>query len=216
METSPANRLPEADSLPDGFVEVSADPPSPPSSDYKDALLDLHPFGEQLVAPPAETLTTDFLVDGTEKLDISGDFLTRGDSVGDGPDSVARDGILESKPGDDVSKELSAPQNEVLIGACLQGRAQGDGRNCETETKGQLELHATNLKESSEAKRKVGKRNTKSEKGLLEFTLKYQKVIAERDAAVAVSGLSLFVGSCSVRIKCLWMNAKEYLQKDRI
>lgn len=132
METSPANRLPEADSLPDGFVEVSADPPSPPSSDYKDALLDLHPFGEQLVASPAETLTTDFLVDGTEKLDISGDFLTRGDNVGDGPDSVARDGILESKPGDDVSKELSAPQNEVLIGACLQGRAQGDGRNCET------------------------------------------------------------------------------------
>ncbi|CAL9173659.1 unnamed protein product [Musa hybrid cultivar] len=186
METSPANRLPEADSLPDGFVEVSADPPSPPSSDYKDALLDLHPFGEQLVAPPAETLTTDFLVDGTEKLDISGDFLTRGDSVGDGPDSVARDGILESKPGDDVSKELSAPQNEVLIGACLQGRAQGDGRNCETDTKGQLELHATNLKESSEAKRKVGKRNTKSEKELLGFTLKYQKVIAERDAAVAV------------------------------
>lgn len=38
------------------------------------------------------------------------------------------------------------------------------------------------FQESSEAKRKVGKRNTKSEKELLEFTLKYQKVIAERDA----------------------------------
>lgn len=38
------------------------------------------------------------------------------------------------------------------------------------------------FQESSEAKRKVGKRNTKSEKELLGFTLKYQKVIAERDA----------------------------------
>jgi hypothetical protein len=37
METSPANRLPEADSLPDGFVDSSAEPaPSQPSDQGKD------------------------------------------------------------------------------------------------------------------------------------------------------------------------------------
>lgn len=38
------------------------------------------------------------------------------------------------------------------------------------------------FQESGEAKRKIAKRNTKAEKELLEFTLKYQKVVAERDA----------------------------------
>ncbi|CAL9764027.1 unnamed protein product [Musa acuminata subsp. burmannicoides] len=193
MATSPANCLPEADSLPDGFVEVSADPPPrPASSDYKDALLDLHFSGQRLVdqsPPPSEaaegTLTPDCLVDGTEKFVFSTDFLTREDGVGDCSDSVARDGISESKPGDDASKEMSRTPNEILIGSSAGRSSQGDCQSSETETKGQLELNAINLKEGVEAKQKVTKRNTKSEE-LLECTLKYQKVMLERDAAVAV------------------------------
>ncbi|PIA29168.1 hypothetical protein AQUCO_06200034v1 [Aquilegia coerulea] len=69
-------------------------------------------------------------------------------------------------------------------------------------TEGSLMLQATNHKEkstpdcaellntkkleSSEVKRKNVKRGFKSEKEFLEFTLKYQQVIAERDSAVAV------------------------------
>jgi hypothetical protein len=42
METSPANRLPEADSLPDGFVDSSAEPaPSQPSGQGKDCSITL-------------------------------------------------------------------------------------------------------------------------------------------------------------------------------
>ncbi|THU50806.1 hypothetical protein C4D60_Mb06t24220 [Musa balbisiana] len=168
MATSPANCLPEADSLPDGFVEVSADPPPrPASSDYKDALLDLHFSGQRLVdlsPPPSEaaegTLTPDCLVDGTEKFVFSTDFLTRGDGVGDCSDSVARDGISESKPDDDASKEMSRIPNEILIGSSAGRSNQGDCQSSETETKSQLELNAINLKEGVEAKQKVTKRNT--------------------------------------------------------
>ena len=43
-------------------------------------------------------------------------------------------------------------------------------------------LYSLEFQETVEVKRKVVKRSVKSEKELLEFTLKYQKVIAERDA----------------------------------
>ncbi|KAK1320250.1 hypothetical protein QJS10_CPA03g01271 [Acorus calamus] len=47
-------------------------------------------------------------------------------------------------------------------------------------------LDKKNLEIQHEAKRRTVKRNSKSEKELLELTLKYQKSIAERDQAVAV------------------------------
>lgn len=53
--SSPANRLPEADSLPDGFVESSAEPAAaeppepPPPQDYKGSLLDLDRPGDPAV-----------------------------------------------------------------------------------------------------------------------------------------------------------------------
>ncbi|WOL00665.1 alpha-taxilin-like [Canna indica] len=205
METSPANRLPEADSLPDGFVEVLPDPsPSPPlpPSDYKEAFLDHNPSGELHVdpsPPPSisseETLTSGNVVDDTKKCVISADFLRSGNSVGDCSDSMGQDGILKSKPEDGASESI-IPKDEVSIGTSLEGNGQADCQSSERETQAQMELqvtnlaqmelHATNLKETSEAKRKVVKRNTKTEKELLEFTLNYQKVVAERDAAVAV------------------------------
>ncbi|KAG6512653.1 uncharacterized protein LOC121976861 isoform X2 [Zingiber officinale] len=189
MESSLANRLPEADSLPDGFVEVSADlspSPLPPPSDYKEAFVDLQPSVEQLVDPypppsgsGAETLPPDPLGNGSERYVTSADLLTKGDC----PDSSGRGEILESKPGDEAS-ESSIPKDEVLLGTATEGNSQRDSKSSETETKGMMELHPTNLKESSETKRKIVKRNAKSDKELLEFTLKYQKVVAERDAGL--------------------------------
>ncbi|XP_042379199.1 alpha-taxilin-like [Zingiber officinale] len=191
MESSLANRLPEADSLPDGFVEVSADlspSPLPPPSDYKEAFVDLQPSVEQLVDPypppsgsGAETLPPDPLANGSERYVTSADLLTKGDC----PDSSGRGEILESKPGDEAS-ESSIPKDEVLLGTATEGNSQRDSKSSETETKGMMELHPTNLKESSETKRKIVKRNAKSDKELLEFTLKYQKVVAERDAAISI------------------------------
>ncbi|KAL7148623.1 hypothetical protein ABFS83_06G191100 [Erythranthe nasuta] len=47
-------------------------------------------------------------------------------------------------------------------------------------------VSAENKKEPSEVKRKPVKRTFKSEKEFLEFTLKYQQVVVERDSAIAV------------------------------
>ncbi|XP_074557586.1 uncharacterized protein LOC141813518 [Curcuma longa] len=194
MEVSPANRLPEADSLPDGFVEISADLSPPPPPDYKEAFVDLQPPDEQLVDPylppsgsGAEAVSPGLLVNGSEKLIASTGLSAKTDSVEDCPDSAGRDGISESKPGNEASESSIPAKNEVLLGTATEGNnSQRDSKSSETETKDKMELHPTSLKESSETKRKTVKRNTKSDKELLEFTLKYQKVVAERDAAISV------------------------------
>ncbi|KAG6519883.1 beta-taxilin-like [Zingiber officinale] len=192
MEVSPANRLPEADSLPDGFVEISADLSSPPTPDYKESFVDRQPPDEQFVdpyLPPSgsgeEAVSPGLLVNGSEKLIASTGLSAKRDSVGDCPNSEGRDGISETKS-DNEASESSIPKNEVLLGAAIEGNSQRDSKSSETETKDKMELHPTSLKESSETKRKTVKRNTKSDKELLEFTLKYQKVVAERDAAISV------------------------------
>ncbi|KAL0317443.1 UNVERIFIED_CONTAM: hypothetical protein Sangu_2158600 [Sesamum angustifolium] len=111
------NQLPEADSLPDGFVESSSvEPLKEAVTDYKE---------EKLLEP---------------------------DSV---PEVVIGDGGVE----------LQTVALQEISGA-------GSAEN--------------NKKEAPEVKRKNVKRTFKSEKEFLEFTLKYQQVIAERDSAVAV------------------------------
>ncbi|ONK54901.1 uncharacterized protein A4U43_UnF9890 [Asparagus officinalis] len=145
METSPLNRLPEAHSLPDGFVESSAESPRSHNNQEKED---------------------------------------------EGPKDYKE------------MEEPSQPQDGVLIGVC-PNEGSKDPQISEQETERCTESHSTDAKEKSvtadyteslnrqklenaEVKRKVGKRSAKLEKELLEFTLKYQKVIAERDAAVAM------------------------------
>ncbi|MBA0776034.1 hypothetical protein Gotri_011093 [Gossypium trilobum] len=50
----------------------------------------------------------------------------------------------------------------------------------------ELFTYAYLISETTETKRKTAKRTSKSEKEFLEFSLKYQQVIAERDTAIAV------------------------------
>ncbi|KAG1371584.1 alpha-taxilin [Cocos nucifera] len=191
MENSSANRLPEADSLPDGFVESSAEPPVAP--DYKDASPDPGPSVEQgdgsSLSGAAKTLNIDSVVDGLGKLTTSTDLSSQ-------EDMGVEDRISMPKPGNDPS-DKSKEMNEISVASSAE-ESPGD---CRSSEEGCLELHTTNSKErcsieyadslkhqkeNTETKRKAVKRGIKSEKDLLEFTLNYQKVIAERDAAVAV------------------------------
>lgn len=141
MDNSLANRLPEADSLPDGFVEVSADlSPPPPPSDYKEAFVDLQHSVEQLVDPypppsgsGAETLSPDPLANDAEKHVTSAALLAKGDCT----DSAGRDGILESKLGGEAS-ESSIPKDEVLLGTITEGNSQRDNKSSETGEKSPL------------------------------------------------------------------------------
>ncbi|KAM0941262.1 putative Taxilin family [Dioscorea sansibarensis] len=159
MEISPTSRLPEANSLPDGFVESPGEtalmPRSPSESDYKAPLLDV----DEPVPPVVS--------EGAPSPDIASETAENLRTLCDlgEPGNAPREGSVECR-GDYL------PRNP-------EGRPELINTN-------PVEGSKIQKPESSEVKRKVIKRNTKSEKELLELTFKYQKVIAERDAAVAV------------------------------
>ncbi|XP_072996351.1 uncharacterized protein [Typha latifolia] len=195
METSQANRLPEAHSLPDGFVESSAElsttaEPLPSPDDYKGSLLDVDLDLDRRGGEPesnggtTETLDSESIAVGLEKLSTSADPLREKKGGG----GSAEETILVTEPGADrreEAKDAISTQGGGISGetkGCLESQT---GKLPERPTVEHAE-YLKNQTESSEPKRKVVKRSTKSEKEILEFTLKYQKVIAERDAAVAV------------------------------
>lgn len=140
------DQLPEADSLPDGFVECpSGGQSEEAAADYKEEkLLEPHSRPEVVIEDSGSS---------------SGEL---GENVGDRSES----GVGGAAPGEaDEGVEL---QTAALEEISVAGSAE------------------QNKKEASEAKRKNVKRSFKSEKEFLEFTLKYQQVIAERDSAIGV------------------------------
>ncbi|XP_057798981.1 uncharacterized protein LOC131014867 [Salvia miltiorrhiza] len=111
---------------------------------------------------------------------------------GSRPEVVIEDG------GSSLGKLVEHVADQTQSAAAANANpTQGDGNAKEKSIEG-AETHAVtsvgidgtgstenNKKEAPEVKRKV-KRTFKSEKEFLEFTLKYQQVITERDSAVAV------------------------------
>ncbi|CAA2954437.1 beta-taxilin isoform X1 [Olea europaea subsp. europaea] len=151
------NQLPEADSLPDGFVDSSSAKPLAPGA----------PGPEQEVTSKEEK-------------------LVKSDSLAE---VVVNDGTSTSQ---DKSLEIMGNQNDqavTMAGSADAGASSGE-RHIEEKSavvKG-IDSHPKEapIVEASVVKRKAVKRTFKSEKEFLEFTLKYQQVLAERDSAIAV------------------------------
>ncbi|XP_021897735.1 beta-taxilin [Carica papaya] len=216
MENSGANQLPEVDSLPDGFVDSPTEslaPPTPtldqekPLDDYKEdsisgldcsneSLQDMASNDSQATQGREEKIgklrTFPVPLSEAESNDVPIDLVQVPNMV-----------VVEEK---ESSLGMSSSSNTVNepdgVSECTkQGQ---DQVNCGTETsnEGGSETNTTDLKEISssenidllktrkletaETKRKIAKRTFKSEKDFLEFTLKYQQVLSERDAAIAV------------------------------
>ncbi|PIN11983.1 hypothetical protein CDL12_15402 [Handroanthus impetiginosus] len=93
------------------------------------------------------------------------------ETVGDRVESVA------------VANDGAAPGVVHVKEKSVEGEGSQTVASEETSVAGSSE---SNKKEASEVKRKNVKRTFKSEKEFLEFTLKYQQVISERDSAIAV------------------------------
>ncbi|KAI3458986.1 hypothetical protein Pfo_015649 [Paulownia fortunei] len=93
------------------------------------------------------------------------------ENVGDQSESTAVANV-GAAPGEGNVKEITVEGAELQTVASEEISVAGSAEN--------------NKKVASEVKRKNVKRTFKSEKEFLEFTLKYQQVIAERDSAVAV------------------------------
>lgn len=179
-ESSANHQLPEVDSLPDGFVESSAEPQlstfehqrednSNPCLDYK----------QGTISPP------DDLPDSNDKPRTFPVPLSDKDTSTESSNVTSHD---QSNP-----EPTLETQHQHLQEACLSNKKSTGGVPepeatdlMEKSTPECAELLKKKKLETSEVKRKTVKRSFKSEKEFLEFSLKYQQVIAERDSAVAV------------------------------
>ncbi|MBA0750700.1 hypothetical protein Gogos_002094 [Gossypium gossypioides] len=170
MENPEANHLPEVDSLPDGFVESPTDSLAPKTpileqekplqSDYKE---------EDLVS-------TEFGAGKGQKQRTFPVPLSEGDSFNGSLGSV--DGKLECT---EVKVDLEGEYQTV------EGVSEATLTPLkETSSSESVNTLKDKKPETTETKRKNAKRTFKSEKEFLEFSLKYQQILAERDAAIAV------------------------------
>uniref|UniRef100_A0ACD5YGS3 Uncharacterized protein n=1 Tax=Avena sativa TaxID=4498 RepID=A0ACD5YGS3_AVESA len=163
MEASPATRLPEADALPDGFVDSPSSDQAPPVSSAPAAGDSPHPA----LGPDHEAAT---VPDAGQTLGAPSGTSTAADALRGLDLNVAWE--PESAPGQQgPAADIGEAKDSLKESFVLQ----------------QPEPVAIQ-KESAEPKRKVVKRGSKLEKDreLLELAQRYHRVVTERDAAVAV------------------------------
>ncbi|KAM6582679.1 hypothetical protein CsatB_009681 [Cannabis sativa] len=199
MENPDANQLPEADSLPDGFVESLPEPLAPqtptleqekPLPSYKEG--NATDCSNESTA--SEFQNSKGRTEKTQKLRTFPVVLSESDSFDTSVDAPSKDS-MEHTEGTLAPPHSTPPSSEASVGVseCC-GKKEQLPEKCqrsETPSEGDSGAPTTNASknrkpEISETKRKTVKRTSKSEQEFLEFTLKYQQVIAERDSAVAV------------------------------
>ncbi|KFK26714.1 hypothetical protein AALP_AA8G283500 [Arabis alpina] len=162
MESPHSNLLPEVDSLPDGFVDGAAEP----EADEENRV-------------SANHQTDDVSVDKLEKLRT---FPVPLCEETDGNEDDVDDDLLE------VSNKLSLEQKEAppVCQTSSQGSTQNPTLSNETASTESMDSLKPKKQEAVETKRKGSKNMFKSEKEFLEFMLKYQQVLSERDSAITV------------------------------
>ncbi|CAA0408963.1 unnamed protein product [Arabidopsis thaliana] len=160
MESPHSNLLPEVDSLPDGFVDGATEPP--------------------LNSPKTQEETTNHETVAIEKTEKPRTFpVPLCETDGNEDDEVA-DLIQES-----IKLELEFEQKEKEASPPIsQTLSEGSTQNS-TLSK-EMDSLKPKKQEVVESKRKGSKNMFKSEKDFLEFMLKYQQVLSERDSAITV------------------------------
>ncbi|KAL6586482.1 hypothetical protein OROMI_001470 [Orobanche minor] len=150
------NQLPEVDSLPDGFVESSSAVPL-----EEVAVTDYKE--EKLLEPGSRPEVV--IEDGGSSL------AKLVENVGYQRESTAVANVgVASGEGNVKDKSVGRPKSQTVAVEAISAAGDVD----------------INKKEASEVKRKNVKRTFKTEREFLEFTLRYQQVVAEKDSAVAV------------------------------
>ncbi|KAK8579665.1 hypothetical protein V6N12_069978 [Hibiscus sabdariffa] len=188
MENPESNQLPEVDSLPDGFVESPSEilaPKTPISEQEKP----LRPDCKE-----NDLVSSQFGANEGQKQITFHVPLSEEDSFHCSLDSVEGK-IVGPESTDSVSEAGECCELKEVNGkcesteTCIEG---GSERNLTTLKGSSSSESVGSLKnkkpETTETKRKNAKRTFKSEKEFLEFSLKYQQVLAERDAAITVRG----------------------------
>ncbi|XP_052295555.1 uncharacterized protein LOC102611312 isoform X6 [Citrus sinensis] len=189
MESQTANQLPEANTLPDGFVDSSTEDLAPltpnveqekPHGDYKEegfaGLGDSSESRHEFASKEFQT---------SEEVPSKGSVEHRESAVIN-PNSAA---VSEASAGASGCCKVKGQVQEECqnIESSIEERSEAQGINKKDVSVSESDDTLKNRKpENTETRRKSSKRTFKSEKEFLEFTLKYQQVLAERDAAMAV------------------------------
>ncbi|KAJ0045807.1 hypothetical protein Pint_06092 [Pistacia integerrima] len=202
MEGADANQLPEVDSLPDGFVDspTEALAPATPTLEQENSL-------EEFQTSKGRTEKTQKLrtfpvpLSEMDNFDASVDLIkmpNKGsveetDGMPAMPTAVAS--VSEASAGISGCSEThlkSLIYFQRIDALAIEGRSDAQGTRTKelsaSESDDSLKSRkpVNNIFENTETKRKSAKRTFKSETEFLEFTLRYQQVLAERDAAIAV------------------------------
>ncbi|XP_062092838.1 uncharacterized protein LOC133798526 isoform X2 [Humulus lupulus] len=194
MENPDANQLPEVDSLPDGFVESFPEPLAPQTPNLEqEKPLPSYKEGNTTDCSN-ESAANEFQhsqsrTEKTQKLRTFPVVLSESDSFDTSIEAPSKNSMEHTEG------SLVAPNSEASVGVleCCEEKKQLTEKcqSLERPIEGHSSAPTTNtLKnrkpEIRETKRKSVKRTSKSEQEFLEFTLKYQQVLAERDSAIAV------------------------------
>lgn len=219
MDSQTANQLPEANSLPDGFVDSSTEDLSlltpnveqeKPHGDYReegfaglgDSSESRHEFASK------EFQSSEGRTEKIQKLRTFPVPLSEMDNSDASVDlaEAPSKGSVEQRESAVINPNSAAAVSEASAGASgcckVKGQVQEECQNIESSIEERSEALGIIKKdvlvsesddtlknrkpENPETRRKSSKRTFKSEKEFLEFTLKYQQVLAERDAAMAV------------------------------
>ncbi|GLT66850.1 hypothetical protein SLA2020_391940 [Shorea laevis] len=196
MENPEVNQLPEVDSLPDGFVDSPTEPLAPQTPNLEKEELQKADYKDELVSNDLDASTSG--TGKTQKLRTFPVPLAETDGFDESLDSVEGGLVM---PG--LSSSVPEAAVGVLKGSEVKGEVKEECQSTERSTEGGLNTSSTNLKgttspesvdllqnkkpEIAETKRKNAKRGSFiSEKKVLELSLRYQQVLTERDAAIAV------------------------------
>ncbi|KAL2324784.1 hypothetical protein Fmac_023842 [Flemingia macrophylla] len=188
MQNPDANQLPEVDSLPDGFVESTTERLAP-----------VTPTPEQ-EKPLNKDDGSSGLIHSNEQANDLGEKEFQNNNE---CSEVVPSDVMQQTEGAQITPPVANSVSESSLSTCceVKGQREEECQSSDRSTVVALETKALPVKNvcSSETvdssknkkpetgeKRKTSKRTLKSEKELLEFTLKYQQVLGERDAALAV------------------------------
>ncbi|CAI0411679.1 unnamed protein product [Linum tenue] len=180
MENLDANQLPEVDAMPDGFVDSSREPVAPATptveqekprshNTEEDTMSDLH-HANLAATRELSNESTPSQAQRTEKTRTFPVPLSETDS----------------SEGSGHVTELTPKGEEDIVGVPVQATSDTHAGAKEISSSENIELPGSRKHETSETKRKNVKKTFKSESEFLEFTLKYQQVLSERDSAIIV------------------------------
>ncbi|WCJ19360.1 Beta-taxilin [Euphorbia peplus] len=202
MENVDANQLPEVDAMPDGFVDGSTESLAPQTPNYEqEKPLKCNTNSVSGIEDSIERVPSDEPRNSQESSEKGNSRLfpiplseIDGFDVPQQSEVMPSENCVQLEEGESALPGSANLVSEDPIGLprCseaiedVQENNQKSSDRKDMSSAESIELQKSRKPETTEPKKKNVKRSFKTEKEFLEFTLKYQQVLTERDTAIAI------------------------------